>query len=252
MNRPRNLREDEAAKALTLINEGHSQRYVANLLGIRQSTIRQGRKKSTDARDERYLMQVALSNRRSTSLELSRTLTAARNVTISAQTVRRRLNKGGLDSRRAAIAPLLTREHTVTRLRFAREHVNWTIDASFVFRRNKRSLDLLPKKIANQDLPKTVYQNYNKKLRWYEDLFETSPDVRVCNKNNKVTDTRDKLLPVLSLYPQTDSMKCGLSIPRPGSARTVSQVVTSIYEDGVSSGRLKCEERHIPVEVVGS
>ncbi|KAF2879889.1 hypothetical protein ILUMI_26284 [Ignelater luminosus] len=68
----------------------------------------QGYKKSTDARDERYLMQVALRNRRSTSLELSRALTAARN--------------------KPATAPLLAREHRVTRLRFAREHVNWTID----------------------------------------------------------------------------------------------------------------------------
>lgn len=145
MNRPRNLREDEAVKAVTLINEGYSQRYVANLLGVTQSTISrtfkrfnelgsysrtpgQGRKKSTNARDERYLVNTSLRNRRFTSSELSRALAAARNVIVSARTVRRRLNEGRLHSRRPATAPLLTREHRVMRLRFAREHVNWTID----------------------------------------------------------------------------------------------------------------------------
>ncbi|KAF2884049.1 hypothetical protein ILUMI_22167 [Ignelater luminosus] len=143
MNRPRKLRDDEAVKAVTLINEEHSQRYVTNLLGVRQSTISrtvkrcnelgsyckipgQGHKKSTDARNERYLMQVALRNMCSANLELSRALTAALNVTISARTVRRRLNKE-LDSKRPAITPLLTREHRATRLCFASEHVNWII-----------------------------------------------------------------------------------------------------------------------------
>ncbi|KAF2905120.1 hypothetical protein ILUMI_01057, partial [Ignelater luminosus] len=67
-----------------------------NELGSYWRTPGQGHKQSTDARDERYLMQVALRNRCSASLERS-------------------LNEGGLDSRRPAITPLLTREYRVTR-----------------------------------------------------------------------------------------------------------------------------------------
>ncbi|KAF2884207.1 hypothetical protein ILUMI_21989 [Ignelater luminosus] len=98
MNCPRNLREDKAVKVLNV---------SVNL----EVTV--------EPQDTRSC---------STSLELSRALTAARNITISARTVRKRLNEGELDSRRPAIATLLTREHRVTRLRFAREHVNWAID----------------------------------------------------------------------------------------------------------------------------
>ncbi|ENN74027.1 hypothetical protein D910_11847 [Dendroctonus ponderosae] len=76
LNRPHNLTKYESDN---LVNEGRSQRRVASLLPVRQSAIsrtvkcfneigsycgakRQGRKKSVDARDERYLMQVALKN----------------------------------------------------------------------------------------------------------------------------------------------------------------------------------------------
>lgn len=73
-------------------------------------------------------MQVALRNMRSTSLELSKALAAVLAVVIYRRTVRRRLNEGGFDIRRPTIEPLLIRERRVTRLCFARERVNWTID----------------------------------------------------------------------------------------------------------------------------
>lgn len=88
---------------------------MADLLGVRQSTniqtvkhfnklesycrtAGQGHKKSTDERDEWYLMQAALRNRHSTSLELSWALAPDRNEAISGWTVRRRLNEGGMDT----------------------------------------------------------------------------------------------------------------------------------------------------------
>ncbi|RZC32128.1 HTH Tnp Tc3 2 domain containing protein, partial [Asbolus verrucosus] len=39
-----------------------------------------------------------------------------------------RLQKQGLSAKRPAHGPLLTREHRVVRLRFAREHQNWGIE----------------------------------------------------------------------------------------------------------------------------
>lgn len=133
MNRPRNLREDETLKVVTLLNEGCSQQYVANLLGVRQSTISQivnpfGELGSYQDKVIRSL-QMEESHLKKQAFYQFRALAAVRNIVIFGRTVRRRFN-GGSNSRRPAIAPLLTNKHTVTRLRFAREHVNWTTDDS--------------------------------------------------------------------------------------------------------------------------
>ncbi|KAF2901022.1 hypothetical protein ILUMI_05162 [Ignelater luminosus] len=80
MDRRRNLSVEDAIKASNLLEEEYSMRYVANLLGRNHSTINrtverfnqtgsynrrpgQWRKRSTDARDERFLRQSALINR---------------------------------------------------------------------------------------------------------------------------------------------------------------------------------------------
>lgn len=102
MNRPYNLREDEAAMTL-LVKEGRTQKYVANLLGITQLTIGrtvqwfnelgnyyitpgQGRKRSKNARDKRCLMQLALRNK-SSNQSLSR----------SERAVRKRISPGNIE-----------------------------------------------------------------------------------------------------------------------------------------------------------
>lgn len=120
-------------------------RYVANDIGKHHSSISrmvrrfnetgshdrrpgQGRKRCTNARDDRFLRQSALRNRRVTSTLLNNELLTVRNVAISSRTVRRRLNEGGLSSRVPAVKPLLTREHRVQRLNFARNHQHWTVN----------------------------------------------------------------------------------------------------------------------------
>lgn len=145
MDRPRYLTNDECVRASTLLEVGETMRYVADQLGVHHSTISrmakrfretgshsrkygQGRKKVTSARDERFLRQQVLRNRKLTSAELSNELQTIRNVRISAVTVRRRLHEAGLASRKAAITPLLTTAHRIARLRFARNHANWTVD----------------------------------------------------------------------------------------------------------------------------
>lgn len=145
MNRTRHLSNDECVRASTLLEEGRSMRYVANLLGVNHSTISrmarrlretgthhrrrgQGRRRATNQIDERFLRQQVLRNRKCTSRELSNQLETVRNVRISALTVRRRLKEAGLASRRPASAPLLTADHKTRRLRFARDHAQWTVD----------------------------------------------------------------------------------------------------------------------------
>lgn len=145
MNRQRNLSVEEAVRASTLLGEGYSMRYVARLLGRHHSSISrivrrhnetgsyhrrpgQGRKRCTNQIDERFLRQRALRDRRVTSNLLKNELADVRNVVISSRTVRRRLREAELSNRRPAKKPLLTREHRVQRLNFARVHQNWTIN----------------------------------------------------------------------------------------------------------------------------
>lgn len=73
-------------------------------------------------------MHFALRNRRCISLELNEALGAGRNLAISERTVKKKFSEGGFDIRRPTIEPLLSKKHRITRLRFAREHVNCTID----------------------------------------------------------------------------------------------------------------------------
>ncbi|KAF2880398.1 hypothetical protein ILUMI_25781 [Ignelater luminosus] len=113
MNRRKNVSVEDAVKASTFLEEGYSMRYVANLLGRNHSTISrmvgcfnqtgsynrrpgQGRKRSKDARDGRFLRQSALRNRTVTGTMLKNELAIAHNVMISSRTVRKRLNEAGL------------------------------------------------------------------------------------------------------------------------------------------------------------
>lgn len=145
MNQARHLTALDCVRAQTLVDEGRSKRFVARLLNVHHSTISraleryritgshsrrhgQGRKRATNARDDRFLCHIALRNRTATSAQMQNELETARNVHVSALTVRRRLREAGLISRRPIKAPELTRAHKVARLRFARTHENWTID----------------------------------------------------------------------------------------------------------------------------
>lgn len=141
----RNLTEQEAVKIVTLMEEGYSQREVAQRIGVHHTTVGrclrrfretdsytrrpgQGRKKSTSQIDDRFIRQQALRNRFLTGNELKNRLRDVRNVEVSSRTVRRRLNGFGLTARHPAKGPLLTREHKRARLDFAREHVEWTLN----------------------------------------------------------------------------------------------------------------------------
>lgn len=138
------LTHDEAIRALTLLQDGRSQRYTARVLGVNHSTIGrlaqrhqetgsverrpgQGRGRVTSVRDDRYLRLITLRTRHCTARLLQREMLAARDVAISLQTVRNRLREDNIRARVPARAPLLTRQHRVARLTFARDHMNWDI-----------------------------------------------------------------------------------------------------------------------------
>jgi transposase len=141
----RHLNNEEAVRAIALIEDGRSQRYVANLLGVQQSTISrvvqryretgqysrregQGRRRITTAVDDRFLRLTAMRTRHCTARMLQTELIAARNVHICLQTVRNRLREENIRPGVPARGPRLTREHRVARLQFAREHADWGLE----------------------------------------------------------------------------------------------------------------------------
>ncbi|XP_072376104.1 uncharacterized protein [Diabrotica undecimpunctata] len=124
---------------ISLIEDGRSQRYVANLVGVNQSTVSRvvvryretdlygrravtGRPRATTHMDNRFLVLQALRRRHVTARQLQHDLAETRNVRVSSETVRHVLRQSGIRARVAATAPRHTRENRITRL--TREHVN--------------------------------------------------------------------------------------------------------------------------------
>ncbi|ERL84625.1 hypothetical protein D910_02053 [Dendroctonus ponderosae] len=119
MSSGRHFSEFDAVKIVTLFEEGNSQGEAARRLGVHHTTIRQyrqrfrktgcharrpgqGRPRSTNHVDDRFLPLQALRNRR--------------------------LNGSGLTAKHPAKGPLLTIAYKQARLEFAPKHVDWNLD----------------------------------------------------------------------------------------------------------------------------
>ena len=135
----------DKARIVALLEDGHNKSYVSRTLGFPRSTVRDtwdryiergnfsrrrgsGRPRITTVADDRFLLIRSLRDRRTNSVSLKNDLQMVRRVRISEDTVRRRLNEAGLRSRRPAKTQRLLRRHRRDRLRFARLHVNWTVE----------------------------------------------------------------------------------------------------------------------------
>ena len=136
------LSEPEVARAVQLLEDGATQRAVAERFGVSRSVIArlwirfrdtglysrrpgQGRPRVTSEREDRYVRRLARTSRQSTARHLQMTFHEHAGRRLSTQTVRNRLHEGRLRSRQPATGPILSVQHRVARLDFAREHQNW-------------------------------------------------------------------------------------------------------------------------------
>lgn len=136
---------EAASQVVALIEAGQNQSQVARQLNLSRYAVRRvyqryqqtggysrrpgtGRKRATTQRDDRFLVNTSLRNRRLNAVQLGQQLQEVREVEVSRWTVRRRLAEGGLTAHRPATGPKLTPAHRQARLQFARNHVNWTMD----------------------------------------------------------------------------------------------------------------------------
>ena len=108
-----------------------------------------GRKRATTVQNDRVIVRSVLGSpekRRASSEAIAADLSAG-GASVSARTVRRRLNESGLGSRFAVKKPLLRAMNLQKRLAWAQKHVNWTVqDWSKVLRTDGSSIELLGSK----------------------------------------------------------------------------------------------------------
>lgn len=138
------LSAEDSAKAVALVEDGRSLRYVARLLHCTHTAVRKcvqrfretgrntrrpgsGKKRKTTAADDRFVTLRMLRNRTSTSVEARNQLREVRGVNVSVWTVRRRLAEVGLTACRPAHGPKLLPRHRTARLQFAHNHLAWTL-----------------------------------------------------------------------------------------------------------------------------
>ncbi|GFY06116.1 transposable element Tcb1 transposase [Trichonephila clavipes] len=85
-----------------------------------------GRVRSTTPAEDRYIVLSAKRNRSTTAQQVANQFLAASGKQISRKTVARRLRGGGLYARRPVVCVPLTTQHCTARLKWCREHHNWT------------------------------------------------------------------------------------------------------------------------------
>ncbi|GFU62676.1 transposable element Tc1 transposase [Trichonephila clavipes] len=85
-----------------------------------------GRVRSTTPAEDRYIVLSAKRNRLTTAQQVANQFLAASRKQISRKTVARRLREGVLYARRPVVCVPLTRQHRTARLKWCREHHNWT------------------------------------------------------------------------------------------------------------------------------
>ena len=119
----------------------YSAREIGRQLGISHSTVSAflsryadrenydnfhhiGRPRKTASSGDRYIVRSAETN---TSQPLTQ-LRLDTNLDISEQTIRRRLQENGIAKHKAVNRPLLTRKHIAARLKWAREHSDWSLE----------------------------------------------------------------------------------------------------------------------------
>jgi transposase len=127
----------QVARAVALIQHGHSIRHVSRDLRVSPSVIqrlwnrfretgqyvrRAARNRKTTQNQDRFFVLSSLRKRTATARDLLNDLRRAHGIEISDQTVRNRLKEANLKPRIPVHAPPLTQHHKAARMRFALDH----------------------------------------------------------------------------------------------------------------------------------
>ena len=138
----RSLSATGRGRALAWLADGVGLREVGRRLGVSHSIIhrlqqrvretgsaenrlRSGRPRSTNRRDDRFILLSALRERMVTANTIRRRLRTATHVNVSVSTIRNRLHEFQLHTRRPAVRVPITPVHRRARVDWCREHQRW-------------------------------------------------------------------------------------------------------------------------------
>lgn len=137
------LSDQDRERAIGRLQVGDSPSVVANAFNVAVSTItrlwirfqtngstrdnlRSGRPRVTTARQDRQIVGQHRRDPFCSATETARTTIGSHGRPVSGETVRRRLRQRGLNCRRPAVRPILTRRHRQQRLAWTQHRRNWT------------------------------------------------------------------------------------------------------------------------------
>lgn len=143
MRDAKQLSNSDKAVILALKSENLSARDIAKNIGFHHSSVSRflikfaknksalgnnhmGRKKLTTDAEDRMLCRLSLRDRFSSASVLQGQWLKSSGVQVSKRTVQYRLKNMGLESRKPAKKPLLTKKMMCSRLEWAKKYINWT------------------------------------------------------------------------------------------------------------------------------
>lgn len=100
---------------------GCSDQMIANALSFKKKSETRGRKRKTSTVDDRRIVRYSKATPSASSKQIQKEL----NLAVSGPTIRRRLMENNLFARSPRKVPLLTKKQAATRLKFAKEHIDW-------------------------------------------------------------------------------------------------------------------------------
>ena len=106
----------------------HKNKVKQQTLGTTKLQTGRGRNRLSTDRDDCQLIRMSVSNRRMTSSDLQKEWQKAAGVKCTARTVRNRLLEAGLKSYKVRKKPFINDNQRRARLKFAKDHRDWTIE----------------------------------------------------------------------------------------------------------------------------
>lgn len=103
-------------------------RRVKETMGLPPSNNKGGKPKVLTEREQKFLVQTITTGGKSNAVEARKELQEQLVKTVSDETVRRSLKASGMVPFVKPKKPLLTSKHRKERLKWAKEHINWTLD----------------------------------------------------------------------------------------------------------------------------
>jgi len=132
----------QRASVVSLLNEGYSQRQIQAKTGLGKGTVGRiskevegdkenhpgGRPSKLSARDKTTIIRQITTGKLDNAVQATKFINSIIPDPVSACTVRRTLKEVGLRSATKKKVPMLKASHRQRRLKFARDHENWTVE----------------------------------------------------------------------------------------------------------------------------